>query len=592
VSRSDPSSNHPASGPLFETDSRRGGLTRLTDGLGARGAFLVVSGDAGTGKTLLAREAISRWGAHAAVAHVVNTAMTRAEFLEEILRCFRLDPPASATKPQLLDRLQRHIAECEGHDRVPVIVIDDAHEIRDELLGELRLLTNAAALAHQPLEIMLVGLPSLEQRLAEPALELVRQRVAFHFKVEPFSQLETRRYLQEVVSVPPAHAEMFPRRACREIFRSTRGVARAVSALGAESIRRARAAGSETVGVEHVLAAAGRTIPPRPEREYPADFAAVKHPAPPISPRVAPPILPPVAAPNAPPLAAPIAPPTRSDPAPAAALPIASAHDSDDPRVREWIEKFIKPGEPRFGEFLTASAGQTPAGAAARSAMRDDAAVDSQAPPEERVHRGQRRGERRQGDRRRDRGARAWNTSRVLATAAALIVVMAAITLIVFARGRHLPPQAAQASLRSEPAHSAASRHVVAPATRVEPSVSAAGPAPTRVEPCVASATPPPSAAPASDPASVAAAPEWFSLEVGAYATSDEADAERDRVIAATGLKAWRVKDSSAGSDVYRVALGSYGTEERAQISAAQLIRTGIVTQAAVIPLPSRRNRK
>jgi general secretion pathway protein A len=555
VSRSDPSSNHPASGPLFETDSRREGLARLTDGLGARHSFLVVSGEAGTGKTLLAREAISRWGARAAVAHVVNTAMTRAEFLEELLRCFRIDPLASATKPQLLDRLQRHIAECEGHDQVPVIVIDDAHEIPDELLGELRLLTNAAALAHQPLEIMLVGLPSLEQRLAEPALELVRQRVAFHFKVEPFSQLETRRYLQEVVSVPPAHAEMFPRRACREIFRSTRGVARAVSALGAESIRRARAAGSETVSVEHVLAAAGRTRPP-----------------------LAAPLVPPVAAPIAPPLAAPIAPPVRSDTKAAGPPQIASAHDSDDPRVREWIGKFIKPGEPRFGELLTASAGQTSASVAGRSAMRDDAAIDSQVPPEERVHRGQRRGERRQGDRRRDRGARAWSTSGLLTAAAALTILMAAITLIVLARSHHAPPQAAQASVRREPAHSTASRSLVATPAHETPRASTPAPAPT--------------SAPMPDPAPVASTPQWFSLEVGAYATSDEADAERDRVIAATGLKAWRVKDSSGGSDVYRVALGSYGTEERAQMSAAQMIRIGIVSQATVIPLPSRRNRK
>jgi type II secretory pathway predicted ATPase ExeA len=575
VSQSEPSSTTAAKAQVFETDSRRDALTRLTDGLGARESFLLITGDAGTGKTLLAREVISRWGERAAAAHVVNTAMSRAEFLEEILRRFGIEPPPAATKPQLLDRLQRQIAETEGRGKVPVIVIDDAQEIPDDLLGELRLLANAAALAHQPLEIMLVGLPALEHRLAQPALELVRQRIAVRVRAEAFSQQDTRRYLQEIVSVPPASSETFPRRASREIFRITQGVPRAVQTLGAESMKRARAAQSASVTIEHVWAASGRAPAAASERVAADAPSAASERLSADAPATVVPTARVLAASTPPSTAATTALSSAAraeaelpDEALARSAPAGTARQHDDPRVNEWIGKFIKPDEPRFGELLTSSIKSSAPGIPL-AVPRDDATPEAQAVAPPRAHRGQRRGDRRQGDRRRDRGARAPKISGVLAASTAFTILIAAIAFILFAHHPHAAPAAAQASVKIARAHPAPVAAVVAPPVAVTEPVT---------QP-VATAQP-------------TAQPQWFSLEIATYTTPDQADAERDRVIAATGLKAWRVRGTGDSSEVYHVVLGSYSSEERARISAAELMRTSMVTEANVVPLPSRRLRK
>jgi hypothetical protein len=276
------------------------------------------------------------------------------------------------------------------------------------------------------------------------------------------------------------------------------------------------------------------------------------------------------------------APPSRPiEDATTVAIPAAPAGDApildhDDPRVNEWIERFIKPDEPRFGELLVAAAQSLKPEAPVR--MREPRVeVAETTPPGAserdstmvagdlmlvRPHRGQRRGDRRQqgqgdrreqgqGDRRRRSATRRLPLARFLPTATALMILMGAIALIVMQHGRHPAPQTAPVS--------------VAPATPVRPSPHAAAPRPRS---------------------------QRFSLDVGTYMTLDQAEAERDRIMASTGLKGWLITESRDGTEVYRVVLGVYSTRERAEVSASELIRSAVVSEAAVVPLPSRRHRK
>jgi general secretion pathway protein A len=136
---------------ILPTDAYRGALKRLGDGLGDREPFLLVTGEPGTGKTTLVLEAVSQWDTRVAAAFVSNPALTRTELLEEIARRFGAEPPADATKPLLLARLERAFAELAEGDRIPVIVVEDAHLLAAELLEELRLLTTTQARARRRL---------------------------------------------------------------------------------------------------------------------------------------------------------------------------------------------------------------------------------------------------------------------------------------------------------------------------------------------------------------------------------------------------------------------------------------------------------
>ena len=92
--------------------------------------------------------------------------------------------------------------------------------------------------------------------------------------------------------------------------------------------------------------------------------------------------------------------------------------------------------------------------------------------------------------------------------------------------------------------------------------------------------------------ASAPAAKERFGLDVGTYSDAYWAEGERDRIVAATGLKGWVIADSLNGADTYHVVLGVYRTRERARSAAEVLTERGVVSEASVIPVPPRRLRR
>ena len=232
-------------------------LRRLDDSLGSREPFLLVTGEPGTGKTSLANEAIARWGPRVTTARLAYTSLSGAELLEELIRRFGAEPPDGASRPKLVARFEQAVSEIAGRGQVAMIVVDDAHNLSADLLEELRQLAGGAQQSGSAFEIFLLGLPSLEDRLQEPALAGLRQRVSVRAKLAPFSAGETRRYLRHRVTAAGGDgSSLFPRKTCLDIAGLTGGVPREINLLAAESLRLARAAGSATVETEHVRAAA------------------------------------------------------------------------------------------------------------------------------------------------------------------------------------------------------------------------------------------------------------------------------------------------------------------------------------------------
>ena len=190
-------------GAAAETHSRHAALERLGDGLGARHPFLLVTGEPGVGKTSLIGELTSRWGERAIVAIVESGAGSPTELIERILRGFGIEPPVNVARPQLLDRLERHIAEAEGSGQVPVIVIDDAHALSDDVLAELWAPAKLALMTQRPLEIVLLGHPALETRLAEPAFESIAQHVAVRCHVAAGADAPQKPAPPQPAATPP-----------------------------------------------------------------------------------------------------------------------------------------------------------------------------------------------------------------------------------------------------------------------------------------------------------------------------------------------------------------------------------------------------
>jgi general secretion pathway protein A len=563
--------------PVLETDARREAFARLIDGLGAREPFVVVTGEAGTGKTLLVRDAAQAWGARAMVAFVANAAMSRNELVEQIARRFGAEPAAGSTKPQLLEMFERCVAEVAGRGQIPVIVIDDAHDLGPDLLGELRLLVNASVDAGRPLEVVLV----------DPALEALRQRIAVRCVTASFSPQETRRFLHEVIGATLAEGPGFlPKKACRAIHEASTGRPRAIQTLAAEAIRRARASASPLVTADHVrMAAAGRgwDVAPMPDSppdagDDPAEERGVKaqppaaavdsardpaatppaSPAPKPAPDSAPRPAPRAAAP-APPRPARIAPPqvTAPDPPP---VPV-----SGEASVQAWVGNFINPDEPRFGDLLKAGkprglgapapASERVTGGANGTSDEDEKAEGAAPAAVAATPRAARPRLPWQ------RARRTRTVSRTTMALAGTALILAVVALLMWNRTDEPAPGSAAAPTATDGKD----------AGRTAAATAAAKTSRARSR--------------ATDPG------QLYALEVGSYLDVDRATAERDRLAADTGLKGWILLGAEGDGDVVRVILGPYRTEERARWGAETLLDRGVVTEAAVIPLPPRRER-
>jgi hypothetical protein len=131
-----------------------------------------------------------------------------------------------------------------------------------------------------------------------------------------------------------------------------------------------------------------------------------------------------------------------------------------------------------------------------------------------------------------------------------------------------------------------------APAASVAPVTVQVKTAPLRARRSAPAAATAPAPAPDAASAPVAAAPDTTprphrtTLEVASYLSIDRAEIERDRLIAATGLDGWVITGSEDGTEMYRVLLGIFSNQQRAESAASSVLGQGLVTQARVVPLP------
>gem|GEM_PF-2011818 len=591
-------------------------LRRLDEGLGAREPFLVITGEPGTGKTTLVREAVARWGARAVVAFVAYPALSESDLLEECLRRFGAEPPQGASRPRLIAGLERALVEAAGGGRTAVLVVDDAHLMPAEGLEALRLLANTAGGAGAALEILLAGLPSLDARLDEPSLAALRQRIAVRARLEPLSPEDTRRYVNGRLGTAEDAGPRFSDAACAVLAARAYGVPRAVNALAGEALRRATEAGASVVEAAHVPGAVGaspvageaRTV----RRESSAEAAA---PAPVEEPGGASP-----RASDAPPCAtanAAAGPFVRAagalEPAPARDAreasrpgeprPVAAAQDP-----RAWVARFVGDRGPvRIG----ALAGITPADLDDLDAPgHDETSVTANGPAAERARRAARR------VRQRPRARPGVRVAAPLALVA--LAALSAVALVVRAGWRAGEVGAGEPGASGRPAAVASAAPAtpagapqavrsatVAPTRAMLPAASARLesaplPAPPFASPTAVAAAPAPVSAAQADSGGTPEAPPPalaerrgpFTVEVAASHDPQAAFDERGRLEDLTGIEGWVIPPREGSDGPHRIVLGIYGTYERARRAADMLVNTRTLGAAEVVPLPPARDRR
>jgi general secretion pathway protein A len=220
---------------LFPTKKHNEALASLYYGVRRHKGFVVLTGEVGTGKTLLLRCLLQllKRNNDVAYAYVFNGRLSSVEFLQYIAGDFGL-PAAHKNKSELLLELSNFVIDRGLKGLTTVLVVDEAHQLSTDILEEIRLLTNLETTQAKLLQILLVGQPELDQKLDSVELRQLKQRIAFRSLLLPLDLAETKGYIERRLQLAGANSEapeLFPAETIAAIYRCSNGFPRLINTV-------------------------------------------------------------------------------------------------------------------------------------------------------------------------------------------------------------------------------------------------------------------------------------------------------------------------------------------------------------------------
>ncbi|ODS52356.1 MAG: hypothetical protein ABS36_17350 [Acidobacteria bacterium SCN 69-37] len=238
---------------LVLTDSHREALRNLEYAIASRKGVTLLVGDAGAGKTTVIRAALEAQPSTVHCVHLNNPALTRDEFVELLAARFGLSARASGSKSQLLLELETLLRDRHAAGETTVLVVDEAQSLSLELLEEIRLLANIETDTEKLVSVILAGQPELADRLNDPSLRQLKQRVALRCTIRLLTAAETEVYIACRIHAAGGKASLaFTREAVRRIHEASRGLPRVINVLGDNALLGGFAAGVRPVTAEIV----------------------------------------------------------------------------------------------------------------------------------------------------------------------------------------------------------------------------------------------------------------------------------------------------------------------------------------------------
>jgi general secretion pathway protein A len=230
--RANPFNVNPDPRYLFLTRHTEEALACLTYGIQSRKGFVLLTGEVGTGKTTLINKLLE-WLRlqQVATAFIFNSRLNTTQFLDYMMADFGI-PCDSKAKSQVLLRLYNWLLDRYRAGETAVLIVDEAQNLTDEVLEEIRMLTNLETFTEKLLQIILVGQPELEQKLKQPQLRQLRQRLTLRARTHPLSLEETKSYVQQRLRIAGSNGQtIFDPEALTAIHRYSNGIPRVINLL-------------------------------------------------------------------------------------------------------------------------------------------------------------------------------------------------------------------------------------------------------------------------------------------------------------------------------------------------------------------------
>jgi len=241
---------------FLRAPSHSDALELLLVALRQREGFIKVTGEVGTGKTLLCRLLLNELDKEACTAYVPNPNLPPDTLYEAVAEELGVDVAVCANVHQILKALNERLIALAMDQKPVVLVIDEAQAMPEETIEALRLLTNLETESTRLLQIVLFGQPELDTTLSKDSLRQLRQRITFQTRLQPLNRDSVSQYLRHRLSQAGYNgSDLFAPAALRVIWRASGGIPRLVNVLAHKAMLAAWGQGDRLVNRKHALLA-------------------------------------------------------------------------------------------------------------------------------------------------------------------------------------------------------------------------------------------------------------------------------------------------------------------------------------------------
>lgn len=243
---------------LFYKGNKRGAaLEALKYAIISGEGIIKVVGEVGTGKTMLCRMLEIELPPHVDVVYIANPSLSPENILHVIAFELKLDITDQSSKLEVMQKLQNYLLEKHAHNRQVVVFVEEAQSMPLETLEEIRLLSNLETGDHKLLQMVLFGQPELDEKLRNPAIRQLKERITHSFYLDPFPRQDIYDYLNfRMRAVGYTGPDIFNSKIASSIEKQSRGLTRRINILADKALLAAFSEGGHGVSSKHIKIAA------------------------------------------------------------------------------------------------------------------------------------------------------------------------------------------------------------------------------------------------------------------------------------------------------------------------------------------------
>ena len=242
---------------FFNHGSHQEALNVLLVALQGGEGFIKVTGEVGTGKTLICRQLLKLLDDDYVTAYIPNPSLNPTALRMALAEELGIEFARNIGQHRLLKLITGRLLELNSRGKQVVLLLDEAQTMPDESLEALRLLTNMETEKRKLLQVVLFGQPELDTRLAQRKLRQLKQRIVFSYQLHPLQRRVLDDYVQHRLLVAGYQGStLFSRGALNQLHRASRGIPRLVNLLCHKALMAAYGSGTRQVKRVHLLRAA------------------------------------------------------------------------------------------------------------------------------------------------------------------------------------------------------------------------------------------------------------------------------------------------------------------------------------------------